>query len=603
MPSAAKGISTWQGRLRVAAMALRALFTDPDAELATHLLQETRNTLPVLAVFQLCALAAFSDLARPYASSGFLMIWGGIGLIFVGTLVGAYLLLPRLCITPQHVRRCLNAAPFVGAAISVFWIATAVFIAPQLPYQVTDLSYVFALGVMFMGLLCAIRLLATALQFLVGAVAIATVLLTRDFAFPNALVVVAGLLSVLAFSAMVILTSISLRRRFLLLKERKRDLDLIKLLLNDLGTEIKDWHWETDDQGRLLDHSPHLAALLGVSPDELKGSEFELRFFGKHAPQVLALIEARGNVGNESVAVDINGSKTHWLVSARPITTQSGQFGGYRGVARDVTVQRQQEEKLSVARDIAQQANDTKSQFLAVISHELRTPINAIVGFSEVLSAGQGEHLSVSARREYLGTILESAKHLQGLINEILESTRIERGALKLDEQPNDAAELVEVVAKIVRDQATQGKISVVARVIEDVEVMGDLTRLKQVILNILSNAIKFSPEGGVVNMDMSRERNGDLAITVRDAGIGISDADAERVFEPFVQADIGSNRRFGGMGLGLSIARRIARLHGGELTLKGQVGGGTEARFTLPAARVRWPRPKMKSAGGIAAA
>ena len=268
-----------------------------------------------------------------------------------------------------------------------------------------------------------------------------------------------------------------------------------------------------------------------------------------------------------------------------------------------MTAQREQEEKLLVARDIAQQSNDAKSQFLAVISHELRTPINAIVGFSEVLSAGQGEHLSVSARREYLGTILESAKHLQGLINEVLESTRIERGALQLDEQPNDVAELVEVVAKIVRDQATQGKISVVARVIEDVEVMGDLTRLKQVILNILSNAIKFSPEGGVVNMDMLRERNGDLAITVRDAGIGISDADAERVFEPFVQAEAGSNRRFGGMGLGLSIARRIARLHGGELTLKGQMGGGTEARFTLPAARVRWPRPKTKSAGGIAAA
>lgn len=587
----------------MAARALRALFTDPDAELATHLLEETRNTLPVLALFQLCAVAAFSDLAWPYVASGFLIIWSGISLILAGTLVGAYLLLPRLCTAPQHVRRSLNAAPFVGAAISVFWIATAVFIAPQLPEQGKDLGYVFALGVMFMGLLSAIRLLATALQFMVGTVAIATALLTQDFTIPSLRAFAAGLLSLLAFSAMVILTSISLRRRFLLLKERKRDLDLIKLLLNDLGTEIRDWHWETDAQGCLQDYSPHLAALLNVPPGELRGSEFERYFFGKYAPQVLALIEAHGNVGNESVTVDINGSKTHWLVSARPITSQAGQFGGYRGVARDVTAQRQQEEKLSAARDIAQQANDTKSQFLAVISHELRTPINAIVGFSEVLSAGQGEHLSVSARREYLGTILESAKHLQGLINEILESTRIERGALQLDEQPNDAAELVEVVAKIVRDQATQGKISVVARVIEDVEVMGDLTRLKQVILNILSNAIKFSPEGGVVNMDMSRERNGDLAITVRDAGIGISDADAERVFEPFVQADIGSNRRFGGMGLGLFIARRIARLHGGELTLKGQMGGGTEARFTLPAARVRWPRPKMKGSSGIAAA
>ena len=324
MPSAAKGISTWQGRVRLAARALRALFTDPDAELATHLLEETRNTLPALAVFQICALAAFADLAQPYAASGFLMTWGGIGLILIGSLVGAYLFLPRFCVTPQHVRRSLNGAPFVGAAISVFWITTAVFIAPQLPAQGKDLGYVFALGVMFMGLLSAIRLLATALQFMVGTVAIATALLTRDFTIPSSLALGAGLLALLAFSSMVIMTSISLRRRFLLIKERKRDLDLIKLLLNDLGTEIRDWHWETDAQGCLQDYSPHLAALLNVPTGELRGSEFERHFFGKHAPQVLALIEAHRNVGNESVAVDINGSKTHWLISARPIKHRPG---------------------------------------------------------------------------------------------------------------------------------------------------------------------------------------------------------------------------------------------------------------------------------------
>jgi len=274
-----------------------------------------------------------------------------------------------------------------------------------------------------------------------------------------------------------------------------------------------------------------------------------------------------------------------------------------RALREEVSERQRAEDALRAAKDEAVLANRAKGQFLALVSHELRTPINAIVGFSEVLSAGQSEHLSVPARREYLGTILESAKHLQGLINEILEATRIERGTLQLDEQPNDAAELIEVVAKIVRDQATQARISVVARVVEDVEVTGDLTRLKQVILNILSNAIKFSPEGGVVNMDMLRAPNGDLLITVRDAGIGISDEDAERVFEPFVQVENGSNRRFGGMGLGLSNARRIAQLHGGSLTLKGQSGSGTEARLTLPATRVRWPKPKAKTQGNTAAA
>jgi signal transduction histidine kinase len=314
------------------------------------------------------------------------------------------------------------------------------------------------------------------------------------------------------------------------------------------------------------------------------------------------LLDAHSEITGTIVSFRVAEKKQYWKITGRPLRDDRDRFTGYRGVGRDITHQHDAEIEIRNAKDLAEQASAAKSQFLAVISHELRTPINAIVGFSEVLNSSHGESLPSVNRKDYLNTILESAKHLQGLINDVLDATRIERGTLQLTEQDNDAAELVEVAIKICRDQATTGKISIVAHVSEDVIVTGDMTRLKQVILNLLTNAIKFSPEGGVVNIDMQRRNDGALTISVRDAGVGISAADAERVFEPFVQADGSITRRFGGMGLGLSIARRIARMHGGDVTLSGEVGVGTDARLILPAARVRWPKKSQAVSGKVAA-
>ncbi len=582
---------------------VRVALSNPDQEIVAHQLEDTRTTLPVLALFHMMAVISYCDFALTYLPLSSLATWAAAGLAIEAVLLLGYFGLGRRGNQAERAQKVLRYGPFLGFALTLFWLWASVGNARQLPDNLGDAGNMIALAVMFVGAIVAIRLPTTALQFVSGMVVIGVYTSVAALGPKSLLSYIFGVVCLIGFSSVVFLLSASLRRRVQLEKNVRRDGEVIKMLLNEVGSESGDLLWETDADGCLKEFSPRLSEFLHADDRAGPCKNFEQRFFGQHAPLLVDKLAAHQVLRNEEVVLNQGGAASQWQVSAQPIIGDDGAFAGYRGVARDVTAQRLQEGRLAEARDVAQQALDARSQFLAVISHELRTPINAIVGFSEVLSAGQGEHLSVSARREYLGTILESAKHLQGLINEILEATRIERGTITLDEQPNDAAELIEVTAKIVRDQATQAKISVVARVIEDVEVTGDLTRLKQVILNILTNAIKFSPEGGVVNVDMQRGRGGELAILVRDAGIGISEADAERVFEPFVQAEAGSNRRFGGMGLGLSIARRIARLHGGDLTLKGQSGGGTEARFVLPAARVRWPKSAAKTRGSTVAA
>jgi signal transduction histidine kinase len=296
------------------------------------------------------------------------------------------------------------------------------------------------------------------------------------------------------------------------------------------------------------------------------------------------------------------GQAAHWQISARPLFAEDGVFRGYRGVGRDITAEWETGRKLIEAKEAAEAASAAKSQFLAVMSHELRTPLNSIVGFSEILSSRSEETLQTEVRLDYAKTILNSSKHLQTLITDILDATRIENGTISLIEQDIDAAELIEIAVKMCRDQAEKTDVTLVAKLTDGIEIRADITRTKQIILNLLTNAIKFSLAGGVVNIELLRMRDDRLAIIIRDGGIGIRSEDVGRIFEPFVQAEEGMSRRFSGIGLGLSIARKIARLHGGEVTLESQFGVGTTARFELPPSRVAWPRKSSNPAPGVAA-
>jgi signal transduction histidine kinase len=278
-----------------------------------------------------------------------------------------------------------------------------------------------------------------------------------------------------------------------------------------------------------------------------------------------------------------------WMVSGKALKDEDGVFIGFRGVGRDVTGQHTAERKTADSAQVAEAASAAKSRFLSVMSHELRTPIHSIVGFAELLSKDRDVSLSDKARREFTGSILDQARILQGLINDMLDATRLERGTIKLVEQDMDAAEVVELAINSCRAQADQARIDIVATLTDGVAVSGDTARLKQAVTNILSNAIKFSEESGIVHVEMQKTQGGGLRIEVRDAGVGISMQNIERLFEPFAQADDSLTRRFNGLGLGLAIARKIMMLHDGELTLSSAQGAGTTAALTLPAARVGW--------------
>jgi signal transduction histidine kinase len=189
---------------------------------------------------------------------------------------------------------------------------------------------------------------------------------------------------------------------------------------------------------------------------------------------------------------------------------------------------------------------------------------------------------------DYAKMVHESGQHLRSLIEDVLDVSRIERGVLRMVEQEADAADIAEIAAKMCRDNAAAQDIGIVATLTDNLEIAGDVTRIKQVIINLLTNAIKFSGRGGTVELSLDRGADGGAVFAIADNGIGIAAVDMERIFEPFVQADLTTTRRFGGLGLGLPIARSIARMHGGDVTLDSAPGRGTIARFTLPPERVR---------------
>jgi signal transduction histidine kinase len=373
-----------------------------------------------------------------------------------------------------------------------------------------------------------------------------------------------------------------------------RQREIISLLLKDFERGASDWLWETDAEGRLVYFSSRFAELLKREPERLAGATLrQAAGVGVNQAGWLALENAMS--AGESL-VDLNleakqaGGTGWWRVSARPLTGPTGAVIGYRGVGRDVTAERASQDQLLKAKEEAEKSSAAKSQFLAVMSHELKTPLNAITGFAQMLADAPEIARNAPTHAGYAKTILDSSLHLRTLIDDILDVTRIERGKLTIAEQEGDMAEIAEIAVKMCRETAAAGDVGVIAELPSGVGFTGDITRLKQVIINLVTNAIKFSPAGGDVRVAFERGSDGGLAIAVTDRGCGIAEADLTRIFEPFVQADAGIGRRFGGIGLGLSISRRIAELHGGAIRIESKLGLGTTARVVLPAHRVMWP-------------
>jgi PAS domain S-box-containing protein len=273
------------------------------------------------------------------------------------------------------------------------------------------------------------------------------------------------------------------------------------------------------------------------------------------------------------------------------ITASLVQFGEQEylfTVARDASARRMIESELRAARDLAESANQAKSQFLANMSHELRTPLNAIIGFSEVISAALFGPLD-ARYRDYAQDIHGSGHHLLRIINDLLDLSKVEAGRLELRDTPVSIAAIFETCRRMVADRAATGGISLDFRATK-LEVSGDELRLEQVLLNLVSNAVKFTPAGGDVTVSAMLALSGEVAITVADSGIGMAPEDIPRALQPFGQIDNSLSRPHGGTGLGLPLAQRLVELHGGTLTVDSTLGKGTTVTVLLPVERTHLP-------------
>jgi signal transduction histidine kinase len=261
--------------------------------------------------------------------------------------------------------------------------------------------------------------------------------------------------------------------------------------------------------------------------------------------------------------------------------------GGWVSSFTDVTEARAAQDELRRAKEAAEAADQAKSRFLATMSHELRTPLNAVIGFSDALLR-EAANPTRARVAEFATQVNEAGRQLLGLINGILDVARIEAGRFDLAADRVDVGRLIRLCARLSDAAAQAAEITLVADVPGDLpQLRADERRLQQTLNHLLSNAVKFTAAGGTVSVGASLQADGSLLLFVRDTGIGIPEADIERVFEPFIQLDSTLARRFEGSGLGLYMSRALIAGHGGELSLRSVLGEGTTAEIHLPAARL----------------
>ncbi|MHB8267011.1 PAS domain-containing sensor histidine kinase [Bradyrhizobium sp.] len=254
-------------------------------------------------------------------------------------------------------------------------------------------------------------------------------------------------------------------------------------------------------------------------------------------------------------------------------------------VMRDVTDRKIQEQALDLARTAAEQADASKSRFLATMSHELRTPLNAIIGFSEMIAQEDVLMIDAARRKEYAQLINDSGQHLLSVVNGILDMSKMESGNFEISPEPFAPRGALLNCCNLLALKARENGIDLVTRAGEDLPVItGDPRAFKQILLNLVSNAIKFTERGGTVTVSAGVE-GARLVVRVADNGVGISAEDLKRIGDPFFQAGKTYQRRHEGTGLGLSIVKSLVALHGGEMTVQSRIDEGTTVAVALPLA------------------
>jgi PAS domain S-box-containing protein len=335
-------------------------------------------------------------------------------------------------------------------------------------------------------------------------------------------------------------------------------------------------------QGKITDVNAASVDATGVPREKLIGTDFSDYFTEPQtAREGYQKVFSEGLVRDYALAIrHVTGRIMDVLYNASVYKDDKGKVLGVFAAARDVTERKRFEQSL-------QEANRMKSEFLANMSHELRTPLNGIIGFTEFLVDGKPGQINPK-QKEYLGDILNSAKHLLQLINDVLDLAKVEAGKMELNLEDFSLTQAIDEVCAVAKPMAQKKHMLVSISVAAELErVTLDQQKFKQVLYNLVSNGIKFTDDGGAVEISAQPYNGGYFKLSVNDTGIGIKPEDLQRLFREFEQLESGTSRRYEGTGLGLALTRKIVELQGGSISVESKIGKGSVFSVVLPLALV----------------
>lgn len=348
---------------------------------------------------------------------------------------------------------------------------------------------------------------------------------------------------------------------------------------------------EIDEQSNIVYANHSFCEMCGYDPDELIGKHGPSLFLKGDSYDVASEVAARRKRG-ESNAYEMKvknkrGELKWWLISGAPVFDESGKFKGSIGIHFDITLQKELEEELRKAKSDAEHSAHIKELFLANMSHEIRTPMNAVLGITRLLAKTQ-----VSPEQEfYLSTIQHAANNLLVIINDLLDFSKVEAGKISLEHIGFNLASIVENVMQVLQYKAEEKGLLLSARMAAGIApvLMGDPYRINQVLINLISNAIKFTESGSVkisCSVASATGHTQEIRFRVEDTGIGISEDFLHHLFDKFTQEDESVTRKFGGTGLGMSISKQLIEFMGGEISAESIKNKGTTVFFTITFAK-----------------
>ncbi|MBI3160899.1 MAG: PAS domain S-box protein, partial [Chloroflexi bacterium] len=360
-----------------------------------------------------------------------------------------------------------------------------------------------------------------------------------------------------------------------------------------------------DEGGRVVAWNRVMDDITGVKAEDMLGKgkyEYATPFYGERRPTLIDLVQTPNEefekrytfikregstITGEAYVPNLKGRPAYLYSTASALKDPKGNYAGAIETVRDITDRKRAEEELRMARDAANAASEAKSTFLASMSHEIRTPLNGIVGMTGLLF----DTPLTPEQREFAETIRSSGDALLAIINDILDFSKIEAGKMEMEHQPFDLRECVESAVDLLAYRASEKGIEMGVLMDHSLPtaVIGDVTRLRQVIVNLLGNAVKFTERGEIIVEATSFRVASEAQVpivhfVVRDTGIGIPANRLDSIFQSFSQVDASTTRKYGGSGLGLAISKRLVELMGGKMWVESVEGKGSAFHFTVQA-------------------